>query len=174
MPVVRVVLLAVCLAPFSNAAAQTPPQTCPEGGAHDAFDFWTGRWEVYRHDDRDTLVGHNTISEDAANCTLLEKWRNVQGASGSSINWYNPVTESWRQLWVSPGMEIDISGGPDDDGVMRLEGEITYFRSGETHPFRGAWQALGPDRVRQTFHQYDPESAEWSVWFDGLYVRAAD
>jgi hypothetical protein len=42
-----------------------------------------------------------------AGCLLVEHWRNTQGGTGTSINLYNPVDDRWRQLWVSPGTNID-------------------------------------------------------------------
>jgi hypothetical protein len=37
--------------------------------------------------------------------------------------------------------------------------------------FRGRWTPNADGSVRQFFEQKDLESGEWTVWFDGLYVR---
>jgi len=40
----------------------------------------------------------------------------------------------------------------------------------ENHDFRGTWTANADGSMRQFFEQRNPETHEWSVWFDGLYV----
>jgi hypothetical protein len=54
---------------------------------------------------------------------------------------------------------------------MILNGKINYYKTGKSQPFRGTWTPNADASVRQLFEQQDPESGEWSVWFDGLYIR---
>jgi hypothetical protein len=36
---------------------------------------------------------------------------------------------------------------------------------------KGIWTPNADGSVRQFFEQQAPDSQEWTVWFDGLYVR---
>ena len=131
------------------------------------FDFWVGTWEVRLQDG--TLVGQNTISRRDGGCTILESWDGAGGSSGTSINYYQPSRDQWRQLWTgSNGTIIDISGGLDD-GVMRLEGTIEYVAQGTIEAFRGTWTRLEDGRVRQHFEEFNLVAQAWQTWFDGYY-----
>ena len=131
------------------------------------FDFWVGTWEVRLEDG--TLVGHNTISRRDGGCTILESWSGAGGSSGTSVNYYQPSRDQWRQVWTgSNGTIIDISGGLDD-GVMRLEGTIEYVADGRIEAFRGTWMILDDGRVRQLFQEFNIGTNTWQTWFDGYY-----
>ena len=54
---------------------------------------------------------------------------------------------------------------------MVMEGSIHYYKAGKRQPFRGTWTPNADGSVRQLFEQQDPETGEWAVWFDGLYLR---
>jgi hypothetical protein len=159
----------------ATAAAEEPvaqdKSICEAGEHFSDFDFWVGEWNVYSNDAEKTFQGTNSITRHHKNCLLMENWTSAQGGNGSSMNYYDPVTDQWRQLWVAGGYSIDYSGGLDDRGSMVLKGKINYYETGQSYKFRGTWTP-GPDGgVRQIFEQHDPESDTWSIWFDGLYVR---
>jgi tetratricopeptide (TPR) repeat protein len=132
------------------------------------FDFWVGTWEVRLEDA--TLVGHNSISKTDGGCTLLEQWTGAGGSTGTSINYYQPSREQWRQLWVgSNGTIIDIAGGFQNDR-MRLEGTIEYTAENRIEAFRGTWSVLPDGRVRQLFEEFSLAAQSWQTWFDGYYA----
>lgn len=92
------------------------------------------------------------------------------GGTGTSLSYYNPVNEEWRQLWVSAGRySIDIVGGIEGESTV-LSGNIYNF-SGGTAKIRGTWTPDSDDSVRQFFEQYNDETKNWDTWFDGRYVR---
>lgn len=134
------------------------------------FDFWIGSWDVYDVTSND-LVGSNTISRLAGGCLLLEQWRGVLGNTGTSMNFHDPLQGAWRQVWQSEGVFIDYQGELDDDGVMRLQGTISYHKTGKTAPFRGSWQLQQDGSVLQILQQYHAETSQWSGWFSGIYRR---
>ncbi len=149
-----------------------------------AFDFWLGRWQVRLADG--TLAGENRIEAAADGCFLTEHWQGARGATGFSMNFYEPASARWRQVWVSAGSIIDISGGPVA-GSMVLTGEIRYRQAptgpGEVtgplvRPFRGRWTPLPDGRVRQFFEELieGPAWAEekWQPWFEGFYSKAVE
>jgi hypothetical protein len=157
--------VAMIVAPDAEAAGaecDTPP--------YRAFDFWLGQWEVTGADGR--KAGHNEISRDQGGCVLVERWHGVENSTGMSMSFYDPVVDRWRQVWVSPGIEIDIAGRLVD-GSMVLEGTIVYLGDARAHRFRGAWTPLPDGRVRQFFEEANADG-EWMPWFDGFYRRAAE
>ncbi len=131
------------------------------------FDFWVGTWEVRLEDG--TLVGQNRISRRDGGCTILETWSGAGGSSGTSISYYQPSRDQWRQLWTgSNGTLIDIAGGASDGG-MRLEGTIEYVAENRIEAFRGTWTQLEDGRVRQHLEEFNLVAQAWQTWFDGYY-----
>jgi len=170
-------LFASCFA--TPALTQEPPaenpaptqSICESNKRFSDFDFWLGEWNVYSNDDARQLQGTNSITKHHNNCLIMENWTNLQGGTGSSMNYYDAVEDQWRQLWVAGGYSIDYSGGLDASGSMVLNGKINYYNTGKSHAFRGAWTPATDGSVRQLFEQQDPDSKEWTVWFDGLYIK---
>lgn len=157
------VTLVVWLAWGSAAAGEAP---CA-GEPYRAFDFWLGNWQVTQADGQ--VAGHNTITVEQQGCVLVERWQGSQGGTGVSLNFYDPLAQQWRQVWVSPGVQIDIAGGMAD-GSMVLEGHIRYLAESRSVPFRGTWKALPDGRVRQYFEE-SREPGVWVPWFEGYYSR---
>ena len=150
------------------ATAQDKPYDCTAKGHHRDFDFWLGQWEV--RSKAGEIQGHNSITAKQKGCLLEEAWTSARGGTGQSINYYNPVTEQWQQLWVDAGSSaINIRGGLKN-GSMELTGSIFYYKESLTKGFRGRWTPLPDGRVRQFFEEQN-EAGEWEVWFDGYYTR---
>ena len=150
----------------ATPATKAPPAPCQSDVYRD-FDFWLGDWEVFTL--KDQKAGDNKISSHEGGCLILEQWTSVRGGTGQSYNFYNPETDAWRQLWVSNGAIIDYTGGLTDTGSMRLEGLITYQRTGQSAKFFGEWTANEDGSVTQHFEQYDAEKDVWNPWFTGIY-----
>jgi len=161
-------LLVLALPIHLDAQEPATPPGCHGPHAGD-FDFWVGEWSVYAPDGG-ALQGHNSITKKHGGCLIAEHWVSAKGSTGDSMNFYDPLTGAWRQVWISPGVFIDYAGGLDAAGAMVLEGEIYYDRTGQRAPFRGTWTPLQDGRVRQHFEQQGPDG-NWSDWFIGIYVR---
>ena len=145
------------------------PLPCQEVAAAGDFDFWLGSWEVTTADG--TVAGTNRISKEDGGCLVLERWTSSAGGTGTSVNFFNPESNQWRQVWVgSGGSLIDIVGGLRD-GSMTLTGTIVYVGRRESFPFRGTWTPLEDGRVRQFFEQFDADRDSWQPWFEGFYRR---
>ena len=175
-PKISLAMLSIALftsgAMCEEPAAKMPPQPVCESNQHfNDFDFWLGEWNVYSNDDARQFQGANSITKQHNNCLVMENWTSAQGGTGSSMNYYDAVDDQWRQLWVAGGYSIDYTGGLNESGQMVLNGTINYYRSGKSQPFRGTWTPNPDGSVRQLFEQQDPDTREWSVWFDGLYIR---
>ncbi len=155
-------------APVKSAPAKSVCETMDGFGD---FDFWVGDWNVYSNNEKRTLQGSNSVSKQHKNCLIVENWTSARGGTGSSMNYFDPVTGQWRQLWVAGGYSIDYTGGLSKDGAMILKGKINYYKNDTTQAFRGTWTANSDGSVRQLFEILSLETNEWTVWFDGLYVR---
>ncbi|MDD9889615.1 MAG: hypothetical protein OXU66_11420 [Gammaproteobacteria bacterium] len=142
---------------------------CDSLAGFDQFDFWVGEWEVFESSGT-IKVGENSIQKMEAGCMIMESWTSAQGDTGTSLNYFNPVTNEWRQVWVSAGRySIDIVGGIRA-GAMVLEGSIYNF-AGAVWDFRGTWIPNSDGSVRQFFEQYNHDSEQWDPWFNGLYKK---
>jgi hypothetical protein len=134
-----------------------------------AFDFWLGRWEVRGPDG--SLLGYDSIAKTDGGCAIRETWECVAGSSGTSLLFYVPSREQWRQVWVGSGATlIDMSGGTID-GEMRMEGTVEYSDQDRVVAFRGTWTVAADGRVRQRMEEFDLASQSWRLWFDGFFRR---
>lgn len=149
------------------ASAQAAAPAC-EDSAFRQFDFWLGKWRV---EAGGKLAGTNSITSAHNGCLLEERWQSAGGGTGSSMNFYDPVSKRWRQVWVSAGSLIDISGGLTDSGML-LTGTITYLATAQQRPFRGTWTPLEDGRVRQYFEEQ--RDGEWQDWFEGFYQKVVE
>ncbi len=156
----------------NTAASHAQEAGCESLPGFAEFDFWVGEWEVF-DSNTGTKAGENVITKREQGCLLLEEWQGEGGSSGMSMNYFNPVTREWRQLWVSAGQyAIDIVGGLRGTAMV-LEGSIYNFQ-GAVWNFRGTWTPNDDGSVRQYFEQFNHDSEEWMPWFDGRYVRKSN
>ena len=154
-------------------AAPAPPACATEAAPYRDFDFWVGDWEVTDPDG--VFQGENTVSSRDGGCLIVEEWTGAGGGEGVSLNFVDPSSGAWRQVWRGTGVVIDYEGGLDADGAMVLEGAIVYAADGRSAPFHGRWTARNDGSVLQEFWEQSPESGDWEVWFVGVYrPKSAD
>ncbi len=161
-------VLVAALATSTSVTGQTPPKVCMDESAFRQFDFWVGEWDVYNNANGN-LAGRNRIESRENGCVLVENWTSSSGGTGMSMNYFDSLTEKWRQVWIASNYSIDIVGGLNPEGAMVLEGQLHNYRSSQSFEFRGTWTPNEDGTVRQFFEQKDPTSGEWQVWFDGRY-----
>jgi hypothetical protein len=152
------------------AQAQPKPLDCMTSPPHRLFDFWLGDWQVHTADG--TLAGNNRITLAETACAVREQWTSASGTTGQSLNYYNPQTGQWRQLWLDSGYSIIDISGPGSEAQIFMEGSIHYLKSGLSAPFRGKWTPLEDGRVRQFFEQKDTDG-QWQTWFEGFYSKTS-
>jgi hypothetical protein len=152
---------------YRNVRARVYPcEGMPEASG---FDFWLGTWEVRLPDG--TLAGTNTITKRDGGCSIQERWEGGGGATGTSVTFYLPSRDEWRQVWTgSGGTFFDITGRVAD-GAMRMEGTLEYLEPSRVVAFRGTWTRSEDGRVRQRLEEFDLGAQAWVVWFDGFYRR---
>ena len=118
-------------------------------------------------------IGDNHITADQGGCALREQWRDINGNTGSSLNFYSAASGQWQQVWISPGIIIDMRGGLQDNAMV-LEGTVTYQADARSTPFRGTWTPLEDGRVLQVFEDFRPDedgNPRWHVGFEGYYRK---
>ena len=158
-------LLLLALAPAVRAA-DPPPPPCPAPEARQ-FDFWIGEWDV---SDFGQPAGRNTIRPILDGCVLQENWRGVSGSAGTSLNFWDPERQRWRQLWVwREGTTLELEGA-FRDGAMVLEG-ASKGRKGEPQRNRISWSQNPDGTVRQHWEVSKDDGKTWKTEFDGEYVR---
>lgn len=132
------------------------------------FDFWIGTWDVFARDG--SQAGTNVITKDEKGFLLTEKWTNNSGSTGTSISYYDPSDQCWKQTWVDAGGNIVRYRGGYRDGNMRFEGSLTK-PSGARVASRVTYHANDDGSIRQLIEHSSDSGRNWSVYFDGKYVR---
>jgi hypothetical protein len=150
---------------YSNVRSRIYP--CEGIPAASQFDFWLGDWEVRRPDG--TVAGQSVVTRRDGGCSVVEDWTGAGGSSATSISYFSPSRDQWRQLWVgSGGTLIDMAGSVTDVG-MRLEGTIEYAGQDQVVAFRSTWTVLEDGSLRQQLEEFSLILQGWNTWFDGVY-----
>jgi hypothetical protein len=158
-------LLTIPDAVKAQASPQTP--TCTSEEKSNQFDFWVGDWDVTADGQP---AGHNRIEAILDGCVIQENWTGTSGSKGTSLNFYNPMTDEWEQFWVwRNGTKIHTKGH-FSDGKMILQGEATNIR-GVTTLNRITWSENEDGTVRQFWEVSSDDGETWTVGFDGLYTK---
>ena len=158
------------VAPPPSAPAPTPACTAPEYGQ---FDFWVGRWDVYRTGG-DRLVAHSLIEKLYDGCGVRENWMPTGAAGGGSLNSFVPQPGEWRQIWIDSSNSWAEFRGGLRDGAMVLSGTWRGMNGAGTAPLVRISYIPQPDRsVRQLGEQSTDDGRTWTPAFDLTYRRSA-
>ena len=130
------------------------------------FDFWLGDWQVTNTQGQ--IVGENHISHDLVNCVVRESWTNVYGDRGTSVNFFDPASGHWHQVWTSDNGTITHYEGAFRDGAMRFEANGFGDRDGKT-AFRRMTFTPNPDGSVRQFIEDSNDGESWATSFDGTY-----
>ena len=148
---------------------------CRKNAQARAFDFWLGEWDVYSTGTT-TLVGKSRIDNAAGGCMVLENWTAVGGQphNGNSMNFVDPETSKWLQVWVgSSGINnLNITrfyDGEYKDGAMRFVFDRTV--QGTKTIGRFIFYNQGPNQVRQFSEQSVDGGKTWTTNYDFTYKR---
>ena len=153
------------------ATAQAP---CDEEPGFQTMDFWVGTWTVVTAQGQQ--AGTNRIEKILSGCAILEHWTGSGGSQGKSLFYYNPVTDAWKQVWIT--QNATAQGGlkeknlieKRDDGGLRFQGEIP-LAGGGSYLDRTTLTPLPDGRVRQVIEWSTDDGATWNTAFDAFYVR---
>jgi hypothetical protein len=145
---------------------------CMHSDSHRQFDFWLGEWTVH-FTANDVQAGTNTIRMDEDGCVIRESWKSAYGSTGSSLNFYDPATDKWTQIWTNSAGNVTHYSGGLVDGAMVFEG-TNYPLNGEPFPNRMTLTPNDDGTVRQLIERSDDSGETWTVWFDAIYKPKAD
>lgn len=133
------------------------------------FDFWVGAWDVKTA--TGDLAGTNEIKTGAGKCVLVENWKDTQGGSGQSLNFYDFDTKHWNQIWVDANTQVTRFEGSFTDGAMRLQGE-RVLKSGQRVSVKMTLTPLPDGRVRQLGESTTDGGKTWNIDYDLFYSPA--
>lgn len=136
------------------------------------FDFWIGEWNAYVSGTTN-LAGHSKIERASGGCMILENWTSAGSSfSGKSMNFVDPVTNKWKQIWVgSNGINAsEFTNGEYRDGAMRFECDSTNAQGMKTLIHFYFFNQT-PDQMRQ-FHETSTDGGKtWVTTYDFTYKR---
>ncbi|KAA9040751.1 tetratricopeptide repeat protein [Ginsengibacter hankyongi] len=157
---------------FKNLVSQATDKLYP--CLHNAhareFDFWIGDWDVYPTGGNQ-IVGSSKIEMEASGCFILENWTAIgYPNTGKSMNFVDPVTNKWKQVWVGSGGAVtEYVNGVYKDSVMQFESSSATPKG--TMKIRFRFFNQGTDQVRQ-FQEYSMDDGKtWNVSYDLTYIR---
>lgn len=179
-------MLAACAAlAFAGAAAEesgASPQPAAAGASgpvcggdarpYRDFDFLVGSWDFFTMDDR--KIGEQVYTKREQGCLIVEDWTTLNGGTGMGVNFVDPATGLWRQVWMSPRFHIDYSGGLDENGDILLEGRIYPNDGSADAPVRGVYARQDDGSVVKEFLQFNEETNVWERFFIGRARRIDD
>jgi Tetratricopeptide repeat len=134
------------------------------------FDFWIGEWDVYQTG-TNNYQGHSLIQMIAGGCALLENW-DSQNSTGKSINFIDPVTNTWKQTWAgsyTAGIQ-EFVNGKYEDSAMRFSFQSTDSKGNITIG-RFIFYNEGPEQVRQFNETSTDGGKTWTTGYDFTYRR---
>lgn len=83
--------------------------------AYRGFDPWIGQWSVHS---AEPGAASSSIERLGAGCAVLESYRQGDGYSGTSLNYRDPGTGEWRQVWIdSRGSLSEFHGTAGAAGI---------------------------------------------------------
>lgn len=132
------------------------------------FDFWIGDWDVYMNG---RLAGYNTISRAEGGCALHENWRSADGShTGQSINYYDPILETWHQNWVGSSMDVtDYVAEETRAGYLRFVGKMKTANGIALKRMTFSYDEV-QHSVLQFIEDSSDEGKTWTAGFRGLYI----
>lgn len=158
-------------APAQPQASQTP---CLTAAPRRQFDFWVGSWDVFPWAAPATAaqqLGTNDITVIEQGCALLESWRDMNGVTGRSLNWFDRNLQTWRQLWIDQnGGTLDYTSATVREGEMQFLG-FTLDRQRRRVEQRLTFTRHHADTLRQLFETSLDSGRTWTPGFDGRYIR---
>ncbi len=142
--------------------AGRPPVTDP----HRELEFVVGQWRVT--DGAGKRLGQSVISKDERGFLLTEKWEATDGSTGTSITYYDPKAQAWRQTFVGMFGNVMQMQGDFVEGALTMRGE-SVFSNGVTALCRSTTRPrANGDFVFQLDESRDGGET-WRQVFDGLY-----
>lgn len=165
-------VLGIAGAPVAAQVPASPPPPACASEAHRAFDFWVGRWDVYRTD-TDALIAHSLIERMYDGCAIRESWMPHGRAGGGSLSSYDPAARRWRQTWVDSSNGYATFEGGVADGAMVLTGRWLGFNGpGTDVRARMTYTRRDGGTVIQRVESSSDDGRSWTLSAEFLYRPA--
>ncbi len=136
------------------------------------FDFWIGEWDAYVTG-TNNLAGQSKIEMASGGCMILENWTSAGSPfSGKSMNFVDPVSGKWKQIWVGSGgvNATEFLNGEYRDGAMRFEYETVNPQGGKQKVHFYFFNESA-DQVRQFHETSNDDGKTWTTTYDFTYKR---
>ena len=130
------------------------------------LDFLVGSWEFFTMDGK--KIADQIYFKKESGCLILEDWKTLWGETGTGMNFVDPETKKWRQVWMSPSYYIDYSGGLTESGKFVLEGKVYSNSTLERSAIRGIYSKQTDGSIIKEFLKYDITTKEWKQFFIGV------
>jgi len=141
---------------------------CLHNPKYSEFDFWIGEWEVFNPQGQ--KVGENYIQKLMQGCLIQENWTSARGSRGTSINYFDPAVNKWKQNWVDENGRVIWYVGEFKDYAMHFQGEL-IDPQGRVEQARVILELLPDGNVHHVIRHSKDSGSTWYIWFDGLYKR---
>jgi hypothetical protein len=151
---------------LAGALAKRYP--CRERTESRQFDFWVGEWTVT--DPKGQPLGSSSVTPDLQGCMVRESWTGGFGGKGSSVNFYDPATKQWHQVWTDDSGTVTNYVGELRDGAIHFHAEGFGDADGVHNQRTLVFTPNADGSVEQVF-QDSTDGKEWTTTFDGHYVR---
>lgn len=158
-----------------SPVASVHAQTCIGIDGFETLDFWVGEWNVFVGEQQ---VGTNRIEKILEGCAIIENWTDAEGNEGKSLFYYHPVTETWKQVWVTAYAATQPWGLKEKqlierfpDGGTLFQGEI-LTADGSSYLDRTTLTPHDDGTVRQLIERSTDGGSTWEAGFDAIYRRA--
>jgi hypothetical protein len=156
----------------SSAAGEAQPNSPPacDTPEHHQFDFWVGRWDVYRSD-TNQLVAESLIEKLYGGCAVRENWTPTGGTGGGSLNSYRPGEGVWRQTWTDSSNNWNEYAGGLVGGDIVLNG-TSVNAAGAKIPVRITYKRGTDGSVLQIGEQSLDDGKTWQLRYHFTYRPA--
>ncbi len=154
----RVLLAISCLAALAPSALAQSAGSCANQPSRNDLDFWTGSWNVYDSDG--AFAGRHVVTEWETGCLIEAVWTGADGSTQQSMNVFDPLLGSWRQLLVSPHEIADLRGS-FSGGAMTLSGNLFTLETQATTQRRLTITTNGDGTLTYQLDQRDGAADPW-------------
>lgn len=161
--IIKLMIIGFC---FTNSGFAQNPICAENLSPYRDLDFLVGEWEFFTL--KGKKIANQTYHKKEKGCLILEEWNTISGETGTGMNFFDPESKKWRQVWMSPRFHIDYSGGVDESGNLILEGRI-YPNDGKTSSAVKGIYTRNPDgSITKEFLKFDKYAKSWKRFFIGM------
>ncbi len=164
----RAAALALLVPVIAAAQGAGPPEVGCTAAQSRQFDFWVGRWQVFRRVDPEHPVAESVIENLYGGCAIRENWLPRRGAAGGSLSAWVGGDPGWRQTWVdASGAWVEFRGGWNGRAMV-LQGR--WPQPGQPAQItRMTYTVEADGAVRQLGESSDDGGGSWQASFDFVY-----